>query len=150
VVVEDDLGKASAWHPFTGELLADVPLETHRAVTWRSADAVLVHDRLVRIEGTADGEVRVTPPLGDVGRLAAHGAPVTGVSAWRHGDSARVATCGGDGVLRVSDLVRQEVLDEVALPAPAGGVVALPGGHVVVRTDDEVLVFRMSEAEEDV
>lgn len=140
VVAEGDGGRTRAWHPLTGKLLADKPLAPSQ-----QPDVILVRDDLVRVEGTLSGQVRLRSVVdGGVEEFDAHEGAVTSFSHWRHKGSGRAVTCGADRYVRVWDLETHELLYEMELPSSAVNVEAV-AGHLVVQTQDEVIVLSPRE-----
>ncbi|MFD9700841.1 caspase family protein [Lentzea sp. NPDC059081] len=149
VIVEDDRGLARVWHPITGAKLWETAANTVQSTPSLGHSSLFVHDRLVRVEKGDNGEIRLVPLADDdqdVIEFEAHSGPITALAAWRHKGTARAATCGKDGFLRVWDVDSQTLHYQMELSGAATNIVAVRGDHLVVQTDDEVIVLSQRES----
>jgi WD40 repeat protein len=156
VLAAERAGRALAWHPVTGLLLADglADVAGWQAMRDRASpagpsdrDIVVVAGCLTSVRACDDGTIRLTAP--SVGAPAeqsidAHDGAVTAVVAWQRGRTALAASCGADNTVRLWDLERRTMVAETVLPAPADQITVLPGSagdHIVVVTADDIIAF---------
>jgi hypothetical protein len=98
---------------------------------------IIVGDRLVNVRGTAAGSVLIDDAL-----LGMHGGEVTAITT-THLAGRPVALTGDlHGSVRIWDLARREMADELEVGSPVFAIAATADGRLMVGADGQAFAFR--------